>query len=579
MADNTITYVLNCLPGIQRDGTPFDSRGYVDGQWVRFSTRGRPKKMSGFRQISDQLNGPIRGLQTWSRQSIIQATVFSPWGIEAIQIDKNGVGQALYDRTPAGFAVDGNAIWQTDTMYDEAAGSEKTLLIAHPGSNLEDIDSGTTRNVYYGDAAGTAPLQAIGGTALVSGGIVAIPPFLVIYGSDGRVSWSNENEPRNFATGSSGTDRITGGKIVKALPIRGQGTSPSALLWSLDAVFRMSYVGGRSVFRFDPVSQGSSILSSSSVVEHDGIFYWVGIDRFMVYDGRVRELENTQNQDWFFDNLNYAHRQKVHVAKVPRHGEIWWFFPFGENEECTHAVIYNVRGGFWYDVELGRSAASFSQSFRFPLLGDSQRNKLTKRLRMAAVTGYVVGDTVTGGTSTAIGVIEKILGNDIYVVVNSGTFVAAETINGALGGSSAVNSIDEIELFQLWLHETGKNKVAGDEEVGIPSFFETANFGFPVGGVEGQNGALAGPDCWTRLTRVEPDFKIKGSMSLQITGGETAAGPEDTSKLYPFNGETPRIDLREQRREIRLRFISNETDGDYEMGKVIMHIEQGDVRS
>lgn len=579
MADGQVTYILDFAPGIQRDGTKFDSRGYVDGQWVRFSSTGRPKKMGGFREVSDQLNGPIRGIQTWSRQSIIQVTSFSPWGVEAIQVDRNGIGQALYDRTPSGFAVDGNAIWQTDTMYDAAAGSDKTLLIVHPGSNLQDIDSNIARDVYYGDAAGTAPLQAIGGTAFVSGGIVAIPPFLVIYGSDGRVSWSNENEPRTFTSGSAGTTRVTGGKIVKALPIRGQGASPSALLWSLEAVFRMSYVGGRSVFRFDSVSQGSSILSSSSVVEHDGIFFWVGVGRFMMYDGRVKELPNSQNQDWFFDNLNYAQRQKVHVAKVPRYGEIWWFFPFGEAEECTHAVIYNVRGNFWYDVELGRSAGAFSQSFSSPILSDSTAKQHTQRLRMAAVTGYVVGSAVTGGTSTAQGTIEKILGNDLYVVLTKGAFQAAETVTGAAGGSSTISSVSSIELYQIWVHETGLDKIEGDKQVGISSFFETANFGFPIGGVEGHGGASAGPDRWTRLTRVEPDFNMAGNMAMVVVGGETAAGEEIESKLYPFDANTPRIDLREQRREIRLRFMCDESNGNYQMGKTLLHLEYGDIRS
>ena len=37
----------------------------------------------------------------------------------------------------------------------------------------------------------------------------------------------------------------------------------------------------------------------------------------------VREIENTLNVNWFFDNLNGAQRQKVFGFKVPRFGEIW----------------------------------------------------------------------------------------------------------------------------------------------------------------------------------------------------------------------------------------------------------------
>lgn len=578
MAKAKDVYQLSTLPGIQRDGTQFDSRSYVDGQWVRFQ-RGKPKKMGGIRQITDILNGPVRAMNTWSRQSLVQVTLFSSFGVEAVLIDKNAAGQALYDRTPAGFEIDGNAVWQVDTMYDAAAGSNKTLLLAHPGANLTDIDSGTERDVFYGDASSVLPLQPIGTIpSVVSGGMVAIPPYLVVYGSDGRVSWSNENEPRNFTTGSAGTARITGGKLVKALPIRGQGTSPSALFWSLDSVFRMSYVGGQGVFRFDPVSQGSSILSSSSVIEYDGLFFWVGIDRFMMYNGRVQELQNAHNLNWFFDNLNFEQRQKVHVTKVPRYGEVWWFFPFGEATECTHAVIYNVRENYWYDVALPRTAASFSQIFRSPLMADSSDKYSTKRLRVSSGVGYAVSSLVTGGTTGTQGIIRKILGNDIYVEYLSGPgWEDEEAVNGQSGGTGTIVSQLDVPLHQLWVHEAGLNKVEGDNETGIVSYFETSNFGFPVGSVDPSG--LMGGDVWTRLTRVEPDFKLKGNMSMQVIGGETAAGVEKTSKAYAFDGTTERIDLREQRREIRLRFTSDAQGGDFEMGKVLLHLEPGDVRS
>jgi hypothetical protein len=298
----------------------------------------------------------------------------------------------------------------------------------------------------------------------------------------------------------------------------------------------------------------------------------------MMYDGRVKELPNTQNLDWFFDNLNYAQRQKVHVTKVPRFGEIWWFFPKDDAVECTHAVIYNVRENFWYDVELGRSAASFSQVFRYPLWTDSNLKAYTYRLSVSSGTGFVVGDTVTGATSSASGTIRKTLGNDIYIVLNNTTeFASGESVSGTQGGSSSISAISAIDQHQLWIHEFGLNKVEGNNETGITSFFESANFGFPSGGIEHND--LAGPDRWTRLTRVEPDFKVTGGMTMTIIGGETAMGPEVTSQAYPFDGTTERIDMREQRREIRLRFTSTETDGDYQMGKILMHLEQGDVRS
>ena len=66
---------------------------------------------------------------------------------------------------------------------------------------------------------------------------------------------------------------------------------------------------------------------------------------------------------------------KVFAFKVPRYGEIWWCYPRGKAEECTHAVIYNVREKTWYDTELpndGRSAGHFSNAFRSPILSGTK---------------------------------------------------------------------------------------------------------------------------------------------------------------------------------------------------------------
>ena len=52
----TINAVAGNLSGIQRDGTVLDNKYYNDGQWVRFQ-RGRPRKVGGYRQMTNLLHG------------------------------------------------------------------------------------------------------------------------------------------------------------------------------------------------------------------------------------------------------------------------------------------------------------------------------------------------------------------------------------------------------------------------------------------------------------------------------------------------------------------------------------------
>ena len=520
--DTGKVFQVTVKPGIQRDGTSIDTSRYNDGEWVRFSREaGRPRKMGGMRNLAALAQGPIRGIATWSRAGINQVFLFSDHQyVQQINLDINGTGSAVQRREYTGISLKHTEdyVWQCDVMYDSAVGSDASLLIVHPGRNLINIDNSTTTWAYYAylnanddPASGIDPsfhaLYDEFDYGKVSGGLVALSPFLVLYGSDGYVAWSNENEPRNFITGSAGRARITGSKIVKALPLRGGSNSPAALLWSLDSVFRMYYIGGTAIFKFDPLSSQSSVLSSSGIVEYDGKYYWAGVDRFLMYDGTVKELPNTTNQDFFFDGLNWAQRQKIWVSKVTRFGEIWWFFPKGEATECNHAIIYNVRLNCWYDTPIERTCGVSPQVYNHPIWVENVDNTVPK----------------------------------------------------------------------IWVHEEGWDKIDGETVTAIPSFFETCDFGFPTGSVS--NESTIGVNRWTRIMRVEPDFRLTGPMTMQVVGQEFAQTPVKESTSFTFDATTGKIDAREQRREIRLRFSSNALGGTYDSGKILIHLDVGDVRS
>jgi hypothetical protein len=83
---------------------------------------------------------------------------------------------------------------------------------------------------------------------------------------------------------------------------------------------------------------------------------------------------------------------------------------------------------------------------------------------------------------------------------------------------------------------------------------------------------------WVRLERVEPDFLLEGDMELYITGRPYAQSDDSTTGPYTFDANTNKIDMKEQRRELRLKFVSNVAGGDYQLGKVILNADFGDVR-
>lgn len=508
MAEITKLSPISTLPGIKRDGTVIDGDNYTDGQWVRWQ-RGRPKKMGGFESVA-QSSEIIRAVQCYPFGDQFCVTYGTTNGVFAFNLDPDGTAYGTTNRSPSGYPP-ADYSWQFDIMYDAAAGSDSAIVIWHAANNLANLNDDTAAPIYYGDAYGTTALAPITGVT-TSGGICVSAPNLIIYGSDGLVGWSNDNEPTNFTTGASGFTRATTLKVVKGLPLKGAGYTPSFLLWSLDSVIRMYRVGGSTIYKFDHLTTESSILSQKSVIEYDGAYFWVGLDRFFVYvGGQVQELPNDMCQNWFFDNLNWVHATKVWATKVPRYGEVWWFYPRGDATECSHAVIFNLKLKTWYDVELSRTAGASAKTLRFPIWADG------------------TPDSDTGG-------------------------------------------------YDLCLHERGYDRIKGGESIAIPSWFETADFGYPTGGSVPQN-TEEGLNRWTRVVRVEPDFILEGTMGMQVVGREYPQGPDTYETPVSFDSSTQRIDVRTQQRHPRLRFMSNEAGGHYEMGRTLLHLEPGDVRS
>lgn len=355
-------------PGINRDATAFESPNFIDGSWVRWNARALPTKIAGYSATTSRLLEKIYGMDAYVFGATNYLHLGSASFLTQVQTDLNGNVGLITDRTPAGFAVNANNLWQFDELSLNATHVD---IIAHAGQNLASIGNTVETPIYFGLVSGTAVLTATG-MPNVAGGVMVLSPYLVGYSIGGRIDISKPNDP----TASTGSAFVTGQKIVKGLPLRNGNGGPAGLLWSLDSLLIMTFATAIVTgvpFAFNTISDDISVLSSQGIIEYDGIYYWVGVDRFMIYNGVVQELPNNMNIDFFFKNLNFAQQQRVFAFKVPRWGEIWWCYPSGNATDCNHAVIYNTRLKVWYDTPLpdgGRTAAIFAKVFRRPFMTD-----------------------------------------------------------------------------------------------------------------------------------------------------------------------------------------------------------------
>lgn len=529
--------IIASKPGIKRDGTKFEGDYYVDGQWVRFQ-RGLPRKIGGYRAISNYLSQISRGMKTYTEDGYTFIHSGSSEYLERFTLDQNGNASAVTDRTPVTLNYSPNNAWQFDVLYDSINLIPSNKIIAQVAQNLDSLYNSIGGQLFVGDLRATDRLVevAVPSGVSASGGVCVLHPYLTVFGTDGSVGWSAPGDPTNLTGVGSGNARVAAQKIVRGLPLRGgPGNAPAGLFWSTDAVVRASYVGGQQTFQFDTISSQSSILSPNSVIEYDGIYLWCGVDRFLMFNGVVRDIPNELNINYFFDGLNREYSQKVFAFKVPRFGEIWWCYPRGSATECTHAIIFNIREQTWYDTQLpndGRSAGEFATQFATPLL-----------------TGVKYND------NKAPPVIRETQAGDIRITEN--------------GDIRIIYSSDN---YKFWQHETGVNEIDINTLNAIQSYFETADISDLV--MQGKNKSL-------RCELLEPDFVQSENMTVQIVGRANARAKEIASeqKTIVPTPSTPFeqvIFFKEIRREMRFRFESNIVDGDYQMGQVIAHIEEAD---
>jgi hypothetical protein len=602
------TIVLKSLAGIKRDGTKYDGDFYVDGQWVRFQ-RGLPRKIAGYRSINKYLTEISRGFNSFTQQSLQYCHSAGSSTVERFTIDSTKNSSVISSRTPVAVAATGtvtltgggagavssitvngvtitsgsvafttdlpttatavaanitafastpnytavavgavititastagqatngfvvvantttitttvtnmagglNAIassvynqWMFQTAYD--ASTTANSIIAHVAPNLQCVCNDVGGQIFYGDVLGTSALREIPlpAGANATGGIVMLFPYLFYYGTAGIIGWSVPGTFTDLNGSGSGIARVWGQKIVKGMPLRaGSGSAPAGIFWAYDAVIRATFTGGATVFQFDVIATDTSIMSPDCVIDYDGVFFWCGVDRFLMFNGVVREVPNSLNLNYFFDNINESQRSKVFAFKVPHFGEIWWCYPRGDATECTHAIIYNVRENTWYDTALpesGRASGGYNNAFAAPLLTDC----------VPTTSGY-----------------------------------------------------------RVWIHEQGVDEINGQLTSPIESYFETADLStLPQGKSE-----------YLRITEIEPDFVQNGPMTVQVTGRANARAPEVYSSVFSFPETASEpyqqiVMLKEQRRELRLRFESNAVGGDYQMGQIIGHMDSGD---
>ena len=261
-------------------------------------------------------------LRLWSQENFGEELLFSPRG------------SALY-------------IWQPGSGAIPAFGTRGTLISGTdvPAFINQIMVSDTSRIVI---AFGCNDYGAYGTTA--------IDPLLIRWtAQESYTDWTPT------AINQAGSYRLShGSEIVGALQTRQE-----IVVWTDAAIYSMQYLGPPNVYGFTLLADNISITSPNAMATASGVVYWMGVDKFYVYSGRVETLPCAV-RTYVYENINRDQFAQCFAGSNEGFSEIWWFYCSADSNTINRYVIFNYLDRVWYYGTLERTAWLDSPLRAFP---------------------------------------------------------------------------------------------------------------------------------------------------------------------------------------------------------------------
>ena len=260
--------------------------------------------------------------------------------------------------------------------------TEGAALQFSGGSLPTGITAGTTYYVFQVngltfnllDAAGAEVSTTSTGTGSVSN-IVDCPTvqntltvsdssrFIIVFGTNDYgstvldpmlIRWSAQDDIYNWtpdATNQAGFARLShGSEIVATVQTRQE-----IFVLTDSAAYSLQYLGPPYVWAPQLLGDNISIVGQNAIIIASGIVYWMGVDKFYAYDGRVQTL-NCDLRRYVFQDFNQAQASQVVCGTNEGFNEVWWFYCSTNATQNDRYVVYNYLEKIWYYGTMGRSA-------------------------------------------------------------------------------------------------------------------------------------------------------------------------------------------------------------------------------
>ena len=207
------------------------------------------------------------------------------------------------------------------------------------------------------------PLQSDCPTIVNSVTVSDIFRFVIAFGANDLgtvlqdpmlIRWSDQEDFQNWtptAVNQAGSLRLSSGsEIVASIQARQE-----ILVCTDTALYSMQYLGAPEVWGAQLLGDNISIASQNSMAYAGAVAYWMGRDKFYMYDGTVRPLPCNVRK-YVFTDINLTQYDQVCTGTNEGYNEVWWFYCSAGSTTVDRYVIYNYLDNIWYYGNMGRTA-------------------------------------------------------------------------------------------------------------------------------------------------------------------------------------------------------------------------------
>jgi hypothetical protein len=270
--------------------------------------------------------------------------------------------------TGTNYYVRNGSITGNSTTFNVSATPTGALITTSgSGSGTQFISS---RAVNLADFAGASDVPVVQNFIFVSD----IFRFVFAFGANDYTStaqnpmlirWSDQEDAVNWtpaATTQAGSLELShGSEIISAVQTRQE-----IVVFTDSTVYSLQYLGPPYVWSAQLLADNISIQGQNCVAVASGIVYWMGVDKFYKYDGRVQTLRCDLRQ-YIFNDINTAQAAQIFAGTNEGFNEIWWFYCSANSNAVDKYVVYNYLEDIWYYGTMGRTAWLDTGILDFPL--------------------------------------------------------------------------------------------------------------------------------------------------------------------------------------------------------------------